>query len=100
MTSRVRAGCEAILQAEQELGPLMTDVIFVTVHYVFLMATVIAVWNKDKVRRYYDTKFWETIVVVGLIVITAGKVNHLILDWVERGAWAVFWMFAAFAVGL
>jgi hypothetical protein len=96
MTSQAGQFCHTALKAEAEIGVFWSDVIWYTTNLLCILVAVATLWNKDKIRQLYNTRFWETLVVAAIVSQCNGG---LFIASVELSVRIILLTFLAFAVG-
>lgn len=97
MTSRVREFCQAVSQVDADLGVFWSDVIWHTAGILWTLVAIATLWNKDRIRRLYNTRFWETLVVAAIVHQCNG--GGLFIATIALSMRIILLTFVAFAVG-
>jgi hypothetical protein len=97
MTSRVRQFCQTALESEADLGVFWSDVIWYTAGYLWMLVAIATVWNKDRIRQLYNTRFWETLVFAAIVSQCDGG---LVISIAWESVRIILLMFIGFLYGL
>jgi hypothetical protein len=93
----MRQFCQKALETEGDLSVFWSDFSWYTGDLLWLLVVIATVWNKDKIRQLYNTRFWETLIATAIASQCDGG---LLFSIVWLAARVVLLIFAGFALGL